>query len=244
MTAPGDEDLQSLLDEQVSYYRARSSEYDEWFLREGRYDRGSELNERWFEEVEEVRGRLAAVQAELPPSPAILELACGTGLWTERIATRAGALTAVDASPEVIELNRARLRDSGRASRVEYEVADLFTWRPKREYDFVFFGFWLSHVPPECFDGFWQRVGDALAPGGRLFFVDNLRSPTSGTRNQILPDPRSQRVRRELNDGREFEIVKIFYDPEALEARLGSMGWRVCVRATSSYFLHGAGGRA
>ena len=243
MTPPDDGDLRSLLDEQVSYYRARSSEYDEWFHREGRYDRGPELNGRWFEEVEEVRGRLAAVQAELPPAPAVLELACGTGLWTERLATRAGALTAIDASPEVIELNRDRLRDSGRASRVEYEVADLFAWRPRREYDFVFFGFWLSHVPPERFDGFWRLVGDALAPGGRIFFVDNLRNQTSGTRDQVLPGPGLLRVRRELKDGREFDIVKVFYEPDELEARLAELGWRISVRATDSYFLHGSGGR-
>lgn len=32
------------LTEMVSYYRARAHEYDEWFYRRGRYDRGSEIN--------------------------------------------------------------------------------------------------------------------------------------------------------------------------------------------------------
>lgn len=244
MTPSEDGEIQSLLDEQVSYYRARSSEYDEWFLREGRYDRGAERNERWSLEVEEVRGRLAAAQAKLPPSPAALELACGTGLWTEHIVTAAASVTAVDASPEVIELNRERLRDSGRADRVEYEVADLFGWRPKRRYDFVFFGFWLSHVPPQRFDAFWQLLDDALEPGGRVFFVDNLRSSTSGTRDQAPQAPDSLRVQRQLNDGRHFDIVKVFYEPRNLEARLASKGWRISVRATPSYFIHGSGGRA
>ena len=43
--------MQDNLQEQVDYYRARASEYDEWFYRIGRYDRGSEINQRWFNEV-------------------------------------------------------------------------------------------------------------------------------------------------------------------------------------------------
>ena len=43
-----------LLAEQIAYYRSRAGEYDEWFLRQGRYDHGSELNARWFAEVEQV----------------------------------------------------------------------------------------------------------------------------------------------------------------------------------------------
>ena len=47
-----------LLAEQVAYYQARAGEYDEWFLREGRHDRGPEWNRRWFSELEEVRREL------------------------------------------------------------------------------------------------------------------------------------------------------------------------------------------
>lgn len=35
-------DEPKLLAEQLAYYRARAGEYDQWFLREGRYDRGPE----------------------------------------------------------------------------------------------------------------------------------------------------------------------------------------------------------
>src|SRR5262245_32728734 len=37
-----------ILLEQVDYYRARANEYDEWFMRQGRYDRGSEHRAAWF----------------------------------------------------------------------------------------------------------------------------------------------------------------------------------------------------
>ena len=40
-----------ILDEQLTYYRARAPEYDEWFMRTGRYDRGPEHSAEWFSEV-------------------------------------------------------------------------------------------------------------------------------------------------------------------------------------------------
>ena len=48
--------MRDKLQEQVNYYRARASEYDEWFYRINRYDRGSEINQRWFNEVAAWRG--------------------------------------------------------------------------------------------------------------------------------------------------------------------------------------------
>ena len=48
----------NLLQEQIEYYRARAGEYDEWWLRHGRYDRGPEENARWFAEAEQLRQAL------------------------------------------------------------------------------------------------------------------------------------------------------------------------------------------
>ena len=233
---------EDLLQEQVAYYRARSAEYDEWFLRRGRYDRGAERNAQWFEEVEQVRAKLASLQSELPEDGEVLELACGTGLWTERLATGGRRVLAVDASSEVIHLNRERLGGVGLLERIDYEVADLFEWRPARRFDLVFFGFWLSHVPPACFERFWRLVGDALAPGGRVFFVDNMPSRASGAKGH--PEPAADGAQeRELNDGRRFRVVKVFYDPVALGARLRTLGFAMDVGSTPEFFLVGSGGR-
>ena len=103
-----------VLQQHVDYYRARAGEYDEWFLRQGRYDRGPELNARWFSEVETVVAALDTVD----PRGDVLELACGTGLWTQRLAPYANQLTAVDAAPEVLATNAiACTRPTGATSR-------------------------------------------------------------------------------------------------------------------------------
>src|SRR5919206_661889 len=181
-----------LLQQQIAYYRARSGEYDEWFYRQGRYDRGPEVNQRWFAEAQAVAEALDAFQ----PSGSVLELACGTGIWTERLLRHANTITAVDASPEVLELNARRLR----SDKVCYVEADLFAWEPSERFDVVFFSFWLSHVPPERFEDFWELVRRALRPQGRFFFVDSHCEATSTALDHASPDFTATQSTRRLND--------------------------------------------
>ena len=229
-----------VLREQISYYRARAAEYDEWFLRQGRYDRGAEENARWRGDVAEVTTALDDFLAQVSgrPDMSALELAAGTGLWTQRLAGRFARLIAVDASPEALAINRERLGPA--AERVEYHVADLFSWRPARRYDVVFFSFWLSHVPPERFEAFWALVRECLAPGGRAFLLDSRYSPTSTARDHRLEGADATRATRRLNSGREFQVVKVFYTPERLRAELAALGWQTDIRATPTYFLYGS----
>jgi SAM-dependent methyltransferase len=165
----------------------------------------------------------------------VLELACGTGLWTRHLAKTYLRVTAVDAAPEVVAINRARVA----SNRVDYVVADLFSWAPARAmYDLVFFGFWLSHVPAASFEPFWQLVRRALRPGGTAFFVDSLREQTSTAVDQRELDD-SGVVGRTLNDGRSFRVVKVFYQPEPLQQRLAHLGWNGAVTTTGKFFLYG-----
>jgi demethylmenaquinone methyltransferase/2-methoxy-6-polyprenyl-1,4-benzoquinol methylase len=223
-------DEAQLLAEQVAYYRARAGEYDEWFFRRGRYDRGDAHRAAWSAEA----ARVEAALREEAPLGDVLELACGTGLWTRHLAGIASHVTAVDASPEVIAINRQRVGSPA----VEYVVADIFEWKPTRKYDFVLFAFWLSHVPAARFESFWRLVRMALRPAGRAFFIDGLAEPESTARDHATPGT-GGRVSRRLEDGREFEIVKVFYEPESLTERLLGLGWRGAVRATSRFFLFG-----
>jgi demethylmenaquinone methyltransferase/2-methoxy-6-polyprenyl-1,4-benzoquinol methylase len=224
----------TILHQQIEYYRARAGEYDQWWFRTGRYDRGPEFNARWNAEVETVERALGGWLVARRPRTA-LELACGTGLFTRRLAPRVGELTAIDASPEVIAINRGRVA----ADNVEYVEADLFSWRPERHYDAVFFSFWLSHVPAERFAAFWDTVAAALAPGGEAYLIDSVFDTTSTAKDHVLPARDAGVVTRKLNDGREFRIVKFFYRPDELAAKLSALGWRAAIGQTQNYFIHG-----
>jgi len=226
---------EALLARQIAYYRARAPEYDEWWERRGRYDWGAAVRGQWRAEAAEVEQALT----EFAPRGRILELASGTGIWTEKLLPFGTAITAVDASPETIALNRARLG----SPKVRYVEADIFQWQPSAPFDTVFFGFWLSHIPPARFPAFWEFVRGCLAPRGRVFFVDSLPDPSSTARDSVLPRQPATTMRRRLNDGREFEIVKVYYAPAKLAARLRRRGWQVAVRRTRRFFFHGTAER-
>lgn len=224
----------ALLAEQLAYYRARAGEYDEWWNRRGRYDRGAEDNARWFEEAAEARSALEC----FAPSGDVLELAGGTGIWTRELLPLASSLTVVDGAAETLALNAERLG----SPEIRYVVADIFEWVPDRSFDTVFFAFWLSHVPERRFEPFWQLVERSLRPGGRFFFIDSRRDPTATAVDQRLPEALDV-MRRRLNDGREFRVVKVFHEPAPLAERLSGLGWETEISETSRYFVYGSGGR-
>lgn len=224
---------ETMLASQRDYYRARAGEYDDWWFRRGRYDNGPDAAAAWFADAAEVE---AALQT-FAPAGEVLELAAGTGIWTRHLVRHAQHVTAIDASREVLAINRDRTGDE----RVEYVEADLFAWRPPRRYDVCFLGYWLSHVPESRFAGFWELVDDALVPDGRFFLVDSTRPD----RAHISAQTSDETAVRTLADGREFEIVKRFYAPAELASKLEPLGWRVDAHVTANgHMLYGSGRRA
>ena len=208
----------STLAEQLAYYRAVAAEYEHY-----RIDApGSD--------------ELSAAIESFRPTGDVLELACGPGIWTERLLHTAASVTAVDGAPEMLARARARV---GAGAPVRFIEEDLFTWSPDRRYDAVFFGFWISHVPEERFAGFWALVAEALKPGGRVFFFDDNHR----TESELIDGPTSPIVRRRSNDGTAFEVVKIPYEPADLEQRVRALRWRIDVTATAGPFYWGAGTR-
>jgi demethylmenaquinone methyltransferase/2-methoxy-6-polyprenyl-1,4-benzoquinol methylase len=156
----------------------------------------------------------------------VLELACGTGAWTQSLVTHpVESILAIDAAPEMLELHARRI-DDPRVTRMQ---AELFQWQPTETYDFVTFAFWLSHVPPARFDQFWAVVRRAVAPGGRTFFVD--QDERGLQYEQPSPDADYPTVDRPLQDGRVMSAIKVYHRPEALVARLRALGWHARVQA-------------
>jgi demethylmenaquinone methyltransferase/2-methoxy-6-polyprenyl-1,4-benzoquinol methylase len=226
------DDDDDLLEEQRRFYAARAPEYDEWWQRSGRYDRGDDDRLEWEQQVAVVEQALDAFGA----TGDVLELAGGTGWWTERLARTATRLTVVDASAETLALNHARVgRDD-----IDYVLADLFEWTPARRYDVVFFSFWLSHVPRARFRAFWQLVRRCLAPDGRAFLIDNRDGPPPepNITDPVVVEHRPDLHIRRLGDGSEWRVVKVMYDVDELQTLIAAEGWDVQLEDTP-WFLFG-----
>jgi 2-polyprenyl-3-methyl-5-hydroxy-6-metoxy-1,4-benzoquinol methylase len=200
-----------VLTSQADYYRRRAGEYDATA----------------YGDVPAARTRIARLIAEMDPSGTVLEIACGTGLWTEALAGVAETVTAIDVAPEAVAIARGRVRSDN----VRFEVADVFSWTTAERFDVIFFSAWLSHVPTSRFEQFWQLLRGLLAAGGRVLFVDEHVEDRD--KETYLPGG-DEIVERQLRDGSSYRIVKNFVDPERLERRLGELGWECRIRRDDS----------
>jgi hypothetical protein len=119
----------------------------------------------------------------------------------------------------------------------------VFSWRPEQAFDAVVFCFWISHVPIEYLDSFLANVSDALRAGGWVFFVDGPpRAVTLSIAVATETDGVNRVDVRNLNDGREFRVVKNVLEASELAARFHRAGLDMTVRE-NAHFVFGAGRR-
>jgi SAM-dependent methyltransferase len=227
------ETIQGLLQQQVRYYDDRAEEFEDCYYRRGAHDMGPEFNRTYFEETAKLEGFVT----DLPIGGRVLELACGTGLWTRWLVPKANHLLALDASEKMLQINRSRFAKD----RVSHVRADLFGWEPAAgsTFDAIFIGFFLSHIPAGMFEGFWSKLKRWLAPDGFVAFCDDRDGPDRPYSGDVVPDGPSFAHRRTLSGGREYTIIKIFYSPEELDDTIGRLGWAAEVRSMGQHFLYG-----
>lgn len=195
--------IDELLDEQQRYYNGRATEYGEWIATY----------------MGPVQAGITELVRKSPLTGDVLELASGTGYWTTLLSELADRVTAVDAAPDMINIIR-----SLDLPNVDIIQTDLFHWQPPRKWDTIFFVHWLAHVPPPLLPQFWETIDQALRPGGSVIFVD-VTAAEQEIEEELLQDRPVPGVRRRLNDGRKFTIVKKYWEPDVLLARLAEFGW-------------------
>ena len=185
------------------YYPQRAPEYAEVYAKP---ERQADLAE------------LKRLLAPLGAGRRVLEIAAGTGYWTQVIAPGAASVTATDLNPETLAV--AAGRDYGPARPV-LMTADAYRLDAVQgEFDLVFGGFWWSHVARADTGRFLAGVAARAEPGARLVLADNRYVP--GSNHPITrtgPDGDTFQLRR-LRDGREYEVLKNFPDRGQLAADL------------------------
>src|SRR5258707_13891763 len=111
------------------YYAKRASEYEQVYEKAERQD-----------ELEWLRKRIPAIFA----GRTVLEVACGTGYWTQFIAKAAKKVHACDINEAVLEIAREKPIPK---DRVDFFRADAISLEGVPvDCDAAFAGFWWSHV--------------------------------------------------------------------------------------------------
>lgn len=165
----------------------------------------------------------------LPLSGEIVELAAGTGWWSTLL-TQKGELWLYDVSEEM--LDRARQRLVAHRLRAHIHLRDAWA-EPDRQVDALFCGGWLTHVPSARLAEFLAICRRWLKPGGTFAFIDEAPGPG------VTPTVNEHQLRK-LKDGREFSIIKVYHEPDELQAALLGAGFSEAeVTTTSRFFVLG-----
>jgi len=199
------------------YYAARAPEYDNVYRKPERQADLREI-ERW------VRAKSAGAR--------VLEIACGTGYWTQFIAPAALEVTALDAAPEVLALARARVAHGN----VEFIVGDAYDPPRDAPFDFAFAGFWFSHVPKARQREFLARLNAALRPGARVVLLDNRYVEGSSTPVTERDADGNGYQARTLADGSAHRVLKNFPTEDELVALVAGLGERAAWKAWTYYW--------
>ncbi len=208
------------MDKLAAYYARRAAEYERIYAKPERQDDLAALRQR-------LRGLFAGRK--------VLELACGTGYWTEVIAPGATQVTAIDVNEEVLQIARGKRYPE---NRVTFMQGDCYAPPDSgRSHDALFAGFWWSHVSLGRMDDFLAAATRSVAPGALIAFLDNRYvEGSSSAISRRDEDGNSYQLRR-LDDGSAHEVLKNFPADSELIRRAARRGWGAHVDLYTHFWL-------
>jgi SAM-dependent methyltransferase len=185
----------------AQYYEQRAAHYEDIYRVPARQ---SDLNE------------IALQIQQLLQDKRVLEVACGTGYWTEHYVDQANHVMATDSSSVMLELAMAK---PALKNKVEFQKADAFNL-PKGNFDACVAGFWWSHIKRSEQAAFLEGLQATCGSGALLVMFDNCyvegdstpiaRTDSEGNTYQI----------RRLPDGSRHEVIKNFPSDSAIRKKM------------------------
>ncbi|MFN8296939.1 MAG: methyltransferase domain-containing protein [Chitinophagales bacterium] len=149
----------------------------------------------------------------------VLEIACGTGYWTEQIAKTATSVFATDINKSVVDIAiKMRSKKS-----IKFSVIDMYHLNTDKKYQGLFGGFIWSHILLQDIDRFLNTLKYFITNNGTFVFIDS--NPVDGTIHdkdgitKIDEHGNTYQTRR-LEDGTSHLVLKNFPTKEFLLEKL------------------------
>ncbi len=205
--------------ELAAYYAKRAGILEEVYQREECQD-----------DLADMQYRLGEVLAD----HRVLELACGTGFWTQQYADAAESVLATDINPEMLTLAEAKGLP---VDKVQWQIADAFDPQVSGSFSACFAGFWWSHVMRQDQEEYLQLLRQKLGKDTLLVLMDNnyvegisttiARTDLEGNTHQI----------RTLPDGSRQEVLKNFPTDSALRKKFAASAKEIRIVRLEHYWM-------
>ena len=186
----------------TSYYAKRAAEYDAIYLKP---ERQADLK------------AAASILKDIFRGKEVLEIACGTGYWTQFLAQSAVRIQATDINESVLEIARSR---HYALDNLRFDAIDLYEIEPEMPTESLFGGFIWSHIKAEELQRFINQVNSLVRPGGTVVFMDNRFVEGSSTPISERDAQGNTYQQRLLKDGTPFMVLKNFPERQDLETAL------------------------
>jgi demethylmenaquinone methyltransferase/2-methoxy-6-polyprenyl-1,4-benzoquinol methylase len=204
----------------LDYYRRRAKEYEAIYARPERQADLATLRTL-------IAGRFEGAR--------VLEVACGTGYWTQIIAGAAKTVLATDLADE--PMNIAKTKRYARPN-VTFAAADAYALDESLgTFDAAFAGFWWSHVPRERAASFLASLHARLAPGAHVLLLDNIYVEGISTPVAGIDAAGNTYQMRRLGDGSRVRVLKNFVTEGELRERIGPSASAFRYTALQYYWL-------
>jgi demethylmenaquinone methyltransferase/2-methoxy-6-polyprenyl-1,4-benzoquinol methylase len=208
------------------YYASRAKEYDNLYA---------------IPEYQADFRLMESCVSELFSGKRVLEIACGTGYWTQFIAPQASNVVAIDMAQETLDIAKSR---KGLES-VNFRIADAYALPDDlRFFDAAFAGHWLSHVPRKRLRPFLTGLHAKLESGSPVLFaynpvcfLDNVYSEGHSTPIAETDDEGNTYQFRTLRDGTTHRVLKNFPSESELTAMIEGIGKNAHYRAFKYYWM-------
>ncbi len=203
-----------------SYYDERANEYDRVYL-----------NPKEQEDLEQA----TKIFQNLFLNKTVLEFACGTGYWTERIGKTAKSIYATDVNKSVIKIAEERRK----LNNITYEVADMYDFESENKYEGFFGGFIWSHIKIQDLDNFVGSLKRLIKPDGKIAFIDSnpLKSTNHDLKRIIKTDDFGNTYqKRMVENGNKYLVLKNFPNKEFICEKLSKIANNIEIVQTKYYW--------
>ncbi len=202
-----------LVEEMERYYGDRVPYHDEYMGYEGN------------EAMEEL---LAPIVALVGPDIAgrdVLEVACGTGNWTQVLSRRARSVVATDLIEGYLDVARAKPYARGN---VTFSRADAYRLEGVGgPFDAAFCADWWSHMPRSRIGTFLRALHAHLSPGARAVAIDMMRTEHFDSLLLHRDGEGNEVQRRTLPSGKAYMVVKNFPTEDEIVRELSGLAEHV-----------------